>query len=722
MGQLTRAGWRLGAVAAVAMAAGCDGTLMVGGVSSAPCCGAGGTEPSGAAGGGDGQQPAGACQTAFDPGPSLIRRLTNREYERTVADLFGGPLPVASLLAPDVRFNAFDNNALTQELSVEHLRAYLAAAESVTAAVFASAQRRSAIAPCELATGGSTCLRQFVSALGQKMYRRPLSADELAGLEAVANAQPAGGDPYAKPAAALQTMLVSMSFLYRVEHGTPDPTRPGLARLSGYELASRLSYALLETTPDAELLAAAERGDLDSSEGLRAQVRRLLQGTTAREAFRHFSGQWLETPGLARQSRQVSTYPLWGDALKASMASEVERFIERLAFTDGASFMELIDTKVTYVDQQLAQLYGVQPAPPQGQWSQVTFGTDSPRSGVLTLASVLTVGSKELAASPMRRGKFVREALLCDPPPPPPSQAAIDGAPVKQPGMSEREWLALHRQDPACNGCHQLIDPVGFGLEGFGMIGEVRSVNEVGQPVDTHGTVVGFTPADFEGAAGLSQRLRENQGRVSQCVVKQLLRFQLGRDTTPNDACLVSTLDQQFAASGYRLPQLIEAIVVSDGFRYRRLADADPGAPPIATPSPTAPAAPGKLAVKALSASADDGEGNVGANAIDGDMSTRWAALGDGQSLTADLGAQKTISAVQIAWPYGAQRVDHYELAVSVDGVTFAHVFTGTASGTTVGLQRQTITPVAARFVKLVGHGNDQNEWNSVSELEVYGQ
>ncbi len=698
--------------------------MGAGSTSVAPgTAGANGAEDTDPAGPGGGQLPD-VPAVCGDPATSVMRRLTNREYQRTLNDLFGAGLPdVAARFPPDQAYGSFDNNAVTQNFTLDHARTYMAGAEEVAAAVFSNATRRAAILPCDVASGDAACLQQFVTQFGRRAYRRPLAADEVNQLVALAQKQPTS-DPYAGASAVVEAMLQSTSFLFRPEVGRDLPARPGLRAVSGYEMASRLSYALWGTLPDDALFLAAEAGELETPEGVRSHARRMMQSPRAKDAFHLFMRQWLNTPLLGNATRDTAHYPLWGDPLKASMAGEVERFMAHLAFEPSARFIDFIDSKTTFVDSNLAKLYNVT-EPPAGQWAQVTFPSTHERSGVMTLASVLTTASKPEAASPMLRGKFVRDVVLCDPPPPP-SEAAVTSAPVKAPGESERDWLARHRDSPACNSCHRLIDPIGFGLEAFGPIGEQRTVNEVGQPVDTRGEVVGFNPSEFVGANGLSQRLRENQDKVGRCVVTQALRFHLGRSEELVDACTIDAIASTFATGGYRYPELIEALVTSDAFRFRRASVDDPPAGGAtstpSTPSTPSPSTPNPVKLTPVSASASSDDGNVAANTIDGNLSTRWAANGEGQYVQVDLGAVKTAAYVRIAWAYGAERSDKYRVALSTDGATFTTVYDGQTAGGSTDFQRQDFTPAAARFVRIVGMGNSQNTWNSISELEVYGQ
>jgi hypothetical protein len=523
---------------------------------------------------GSAAQNTGACTGGTSvPGPMYLRRLTNQEYANTVRDLLGVAPSVAEL-PPDLSLHGFDNNAETIQISVAHLEVYRKLAEGLASALVASPTQRTTIVGCDL--GGATagaCLESFVRQFGLRAFRRPLTDEEFGAVLALAKSAPATDGPWGPAGLVVEALLQSPSFLFRVEVGRADPARPGLVHLTGHEVATRLSYLLWGTMPDAKLLDAAAGGRLDSPEGIQTQALAMLQDSSrAHPGFWSFASQWLRVTHFEALDRPATQFPLWTEALAASMVEETRRVVEDQTSRVGAPLLDLIDTRSTFVDSTLASFYGV--ASPGGNtWASVAMPAAQGRQGILTQGSILAVGANTRGTTPITRGKYIRETILCDVlPNPPPNVPPLAAAKV---GLSERERLAEHRVNAACGACHSLLEPLGFGLSNFDAIGTYRTTDDSGLPIDASGSLEGLPDPSFNGAVELVQRLR-GEPRVGKCVATHLLRYALGRGETDNDTCTIAQLGDVLQGGG-DLPSLVRGLVGSDPFLYRQAADSTAG-------------------------------------------------------------------------------------------------------------------------------------------------
>jgi hypothetical protein len=527
-----------------------------------------GPPPGGGGGGAAPPEVASACAGAAPlAGPSpAFRRLTNREYDRTARDLFGRRGSIVADFPTDAQIEGFDNNLEALTLSPLHVERYRDAAETLAWELVTAARTKPEIVGCDpQGAGRADCLKQFAQRFGRRAFRRPLAADEIAGLMKVADAAAADPDPHMSVALLVQAILQSPNFLFRVEIGARDPARPGARRLTGPELATRLSFLLLGTTPPDALLDAADRGALDTPEGLRAQAAALIKDPRAREALRTFYQQWLQLHELPSVRVDTTAYPTFSEGLRTSMAEESRRFLDDVLWNGDAR--DLLNRRSTFVDSALAKHYGLPPVSGTAGFVRYDFKPEEPRAGLLTHASVLTVHGREESVAPILRGKFVREALLCTPPPPPPDN--VPALPPQKGSESVRQRLDGHRSNPACAGCHGALDPVGFGLETFDLVGRHRTKDPFGNDLTGEGRIDGLEPPRFVGARELGDKLREAPGYPA-CVVKQVFRFTFGDLESDRDGCALARLAEAFRAGGHGLTQLLLAWVASDAFRYAR--------------------------------------------------------------------------------------------------------------------------------------------------------
>lgn len=520
------------------------------------------SNPSQGGGGSDGKP-----SDSVEPGPTFLRRLTNDEYNDTLRDLLNESETIdrASLFGfvPDARVHGFASNAENVTMSTTVLERYRAAAESVSESVVTDEAVRARVLGCDLASEGEACAKTFATRFARAAYRRPLSAEEKGELERLVTQSE---DTLEGLRIVIERVLLSPNFLFRIEEGVEDPERPHLMRLTGYEMATRLSYLLLGTTPSEKLLERAEKGELDSAEGVAKVAREMLSDPRAKLAVRRFYDQWLRLDTLPNMERDRTLYPEFDDELVASMREETWRLLDAHIWEPGKNFLDVVSSPKTFMNERLAEFYG---APAVTGWQLVSYPEGAGRKGLLGHASLLTVSTRSNRASIILRGKYIREVLLCTTMPPVP--AGVPTLADPDPNQSEADRLAQHSSDPSCAGCHRLMDPLGTGLSNFDAIGQFTAVDPQGFPVTTQGALHGYSELDdasFDGEVELADKLRELPA-LSQCVVTQLFRHAFARQERNSDSPLFARVNEAFAASGYDLKELLVAFVTSDAFRYR---------------------------------------------------------------------------------------------------------------------------------------------------------
>lgn len=423
---------------------------------------------------------------------------------------------------------------------------------------------RKKILICDPASGRA-CVEKIIGTLARRAYRRPVSRAEVAGLMQFVDAARAEGQSVEQGIQlAIQAMLVSPHFLFRIERD-PDPLDPEkVHRINDFELASRLSYFLWSSMPDDELLALAEAGKLSTPAVLDAQVKRMLADARSSALAENFAGQWLELRNLDVVKPDPQKFPEWSPELREAMKMETRLFFESLLKENG-SLADFLDARYTFLNELLARHYGIEGVKGP-DFRRVELTTDQ-RGGILGHASVLTVTSYPTRTSPVIRGKYVLENLLGEPPPPPPPDVpALDEQSVGNTG-SLRQQLEKHRANATCAACHNKMDTLGFGLENYDAIGRWRT--EDGKfPVDAGGTLP--NGKSFRNPAELRQLLKEDLPEFARCVTEKMLTYALGRGLERYDRRTVDDITRKLAASGYRFQTLIYEIVRSLPFQARR--------------------------------------------------------------------------------------------------------------------------------------------------------
>lgn len=505
----------------------------------------------------------------FSPAPVTARVLLPWQYVNAVRDLLGPTAAAQVTPPPAMVLNGFASIGAAQ-LSITSAAA-AAYETSAHRAATAGLAYNPSIIPC--APTGATdqaCYQQLVQAFGRRAFRRAVTPAEVARWAQVGvEAGTAYGTFQDGARHILAGMLMSPSFLYLPEVGAPDPEHPGWKKLTGLELASRLSFLLTGTLPDEELLTAAESGALDTAAGVRAQAQRLIALPAAVEATSHFFDELLDLGKVRELSKDLATYPGFDAQLAEALAEETQRLIQDIVFVKGGDVRSLFDAPYTFVNARLNEHYGFGAAvPADGRFVRVDLPPASRRGGILGQGAFLALNAHPVSTSPTHRGKFVRERLLCHPVGAPPNNVntSFPEDPPNQP-RTMKEKLTAHRENASCAGCHVLMDDIGLGLENFDAVGRYREV-EVGKPIDAASNLDG---KPFTGARELGALVREAP-TATLCLVKSLFRFSAGHVDQPSELRPMLAAHEAFAASGYRFDTAIIELVASDAFRYAGVA------------------------------------------------------------------------------------------------------------------------------------------------------
>ena len=416
---------------------------------------------------------------------------------------------------------------------------------------------------------GRACVERIISTLARRAYRRPVtSADTASLMKFVDMAKADGRSTEQSLQLAIQAMLVSPNFLFRIEHDT-NPTNPAdVHPISQIELASRLSYFLWSSMPDDALLALAESGRLREPATLRREVARMLADERSSALASNFAGQWLETRNLDVVQPDPKKFPEWNPELRDAMKAETRNFFEYIV-KENRPISEFLNANYTFLNERLAKFYGIEGVV-GSEFRRVELTTPQARDqrgGVLTQAGVLTVSSYASRTSPVIRGKYVLSNILGTPPPPPPPDVPnLNEAAVGISG-SMRQQLEAHRQNAVCASCHSRMDPLGFGLENYDAIGHWRTTDG-NFPIETAGTLPGGRT--FSSPAEMRAILSLELPQFSRTLIEKMMTYALGRGIRDYDRRTVESIHQTLTADGGRFQTLIQQIVESLPFQSRR--------------------------------------------------------------------------------------------------------------------------------------------------------
>ncbi len=548
------------------LVSGCTGAIIGQDDTASPAVGnAPGTDGSAGSAGGGVAVTATDCKLGAAPSAGLgnWRRLTAEQYRNTIADLLGLSADSSAFLQ-DSKTGPFDTNAQLPPQSAD-IDNYQTAAEKV--ARLALQDLSALLRGCDPATQGEdACAAAFIDDFGARAYRHNLSETQRVGLQQVYLVGKQDG--FAKGIElVVEAALQTPEFLYLAEFGTGSGP---LRELDSYELSTRLSYLFWNSMPDAELFEKAKSGVLKTNSELAAQAERLMQGDRFLASASSFHNQLfrverLTLPGVVTKDAKLGHE--FSDALKTAMSTELESFVSYVFASGGSSVRSLLTAKVAFPTGPLLPVYGLAAPPAAGQLDVV----DGSRSGILTLPGVMTA----VPALPTRhqatmRGNMIRQEVLCTVVPPP-DVAVNFMLPPNADELSNQELLRVHKDNPSCSGCHELMDPIGFGFERYNGVGQYIAATAAGEPVDATGYVQDLDGArvDFENAVELTERLAASP-QVRSCMARQWFRFSMAREPNSGDECSLAAVDKVLAAGDGDVRTALLALVSSDAFRNRK--------------------------------------------------------------------------------------------------------------------------------------------------------
>jgi hypothetical protein len=520
-----------------------------------------------------------------DVGTVAIHQLSNIEYDNTIRDLLGVTMPQPSAgFQPDGIALGFNTIADAQAMNPRSVKDYFEAAQKLVDSAFADPTMLANVVTCQSAGAGDvTCATQIITNFGLHAFRRPLEAWEITQYTKVySDALTAGEDHNGAIKHVVHTMLSAPQFLYRMEFD-PTPTSTEQRPLTSYEIASRLSYMLWSSMPDQSLFDLAASGSLLQLDTLQAQVDRMLQDPKSTTLVTDFAWQWFGALRMKDHDVDATIYPKWNEQLRASMEQEMAMYFDEFIH-GGRAYTDILTADVNFVDAPLADLYGM-PAPATPGMQRVEFTTDE-RRGVLGLAGFLTHTSRNNRTAPTIRGKWVLDSLLCQDIEPPANIVIPPLPPIDPTGATTvKDALDMHRNNAACSPCHNLVDPVGLGMEHYDGIGAYRPQYENGKPIDTAGELPG--PVAFTDFPDMLQKLSETPGgitgsaapKIVTCATQKLFTYGLGRAVGPSQSYLDQMTTNWFTQPTVNLSTLIKQLVVNDVFRFRH-GTPDPAATP----------------------------------------------------------------------------------------------------------------------------------------------
>jgi hypothetical protein len=500
------------------------------------------------------------------PPPGGLRRVLAHQYVGTIDVMFGPEVAAAALPPPDPSLGGFDSiAALESSLSPSDVMQYEESAKAVAQAVLAHPDKLALLVPCIAGEAPTVnCYTELATQLGRLAWRRPLTDEEIAPLAGVAVEAMEWDDGNFMTGVEYMVvaLLQSPRFLYIVEVGTESADGP--RELTQYELATRMAFFLLGRGPDVTLLDRAESGLLSTPEQIEQIANDLLGSPLARDTVNRFYGEFLTIRDLPLKGKDPELFPGFGEPLANAMIEETYRLVEEIVFERDTNVLDLYDSPTTFVNDDLAALYGIN-GPGPGEWVETPLPSEQHRAGVFTHASWLAMLSHGELNSPSRRGLFLQEQVLCNEIPPVPP----DVNPMLMPppeGMSLREWLeTMHAQSGgSCLGCHAQFDPMGFAFEHYDPIGAYRTLDN-GVTIDASGSVGGF--GEWNNAEELVLLVRDDV-RASGCLVKQVWVSALGFSDTTDQIGALMDLDETFVASEFNMKRLLVELTASDVFRH----------------------------------------------------------------------------------------------------------------------------------------------------------
>jgi hypothetical protein len=502
-------------------------------------------------------------------GPSPMRLLTRIQYDNTVKTLLGVLGKPSSKFPPENKASGFNNNATVHQVNPLLVSRYVEAAEGL--AQEAVDNGFGVILPCDpTVSGEESCGTEFVRTFGKRAFRRSLDEVEFDAFWGLFQKTLQESDFKTAIQRVIEATLQSPQFLYRIEQNFGmDAEKARKVPVPQLAIATRLSYFLWNNMPDDVLIEAAEKNKLGTEAEVTAQVRRMLDDPQALETIQDFHKQWLKTDGLSVLVKDDPSFQGSATQLRNDLEKSLMMFIQDNMWGKDGSVTKLFTSNKFSVSPTMAKVYGI--AMEGNEWQTVTLESDK-YSGLLTHPAMMALLSEPAQSSPVRRGVFVRQQILCQALQPPPPNLMVT-PPDPDPSLTTRERFREHTANPACAQCHKLIDSIGFGFENFDELGRFRGT-ENGLKVDGSGSIWGALDTtinkSFANASELSAMLSTST-QVYDCVARQWFRYSMGRVESRTDECSVQSAKQALVDSGGKLSELLVALAVSEAFRYEDL-------------------------------------------------------------------------------------------------------------------------------------------------------
>jgi hypothetical protein len=501
---------------------------------------------------------------AAQPGfVSAYRRLTESQYRHAIADTFGPDIIINARFEPERREDGLQAVGSAQlSVTTTGLEQYLAVARSVADQVV-DEKRRDKLVGCSSVSPGpaaDACAETFLKRAGLQLFRRPLSATEIAGFKSVwKNAADKSGDFNKAISLSLVSLLMSPEFLFRVERAEADPASSGAYRLDSYSKATRLSFTLWDAPPDAELATIARSGAIHDPAVMSKQIDRMLASPRLEAGVRAFFTDMLQFETFDTLSKDAATYPNFSQTVADSAREETLKFLVDHLVTRAADYRDIFTSPDTVLNRPLASVYDV-PYPSAEPWARFTFPEKSERAGVLTQVTFLSLFAHPGSSSPTIRGVKLNEIFTCVAIPQPPPDVDFSKVQALEKG-TVRTRLIDHMTNPGCSSCHLISDPPGLALERFDGLGQFRTM-ENGAPIDVAADIAG---KKFNGSVGLGQYMHDHPG-VPGCAVRRISAYGAGHSYGPDRANGLAERTSAFAASGYRWAPLLRGVLTDPQF------------------------------------------------------------------------------------------------------------------------------------------------------------
>jgi hypothetical protein len=507
------------------------------------------------------------CRKVASPGTKLVR-LTHAQYDNTVRDLLGLTVSPSAAFQKDPTFQGFNNNALGLNVADRLGRDYRRSAEDLGLQVVTTPAARARVVPC--AGPADDCARTFIASFGRKAFRRPLTQGEQDAFFLQfkkADAVLEGTDPFNKGVQlVVESMLQMPQFLYRVELAESAPVS-GMVPLTSFEIASRLSYMLWNTTPDPVLLDLAELGKLGTPAEVKAKALSMLDDPRAQKIVDDFHHQWLDLDKYNNLTRDPALFPSFSPALSPMMQQETLRFVNHVVFEEKAPFASLFTAPYTFVNRELAALYKLTGSYTTAAYTRVDLDPTQ-RAGLLTQTGFLASHAYTRIDSPIHRGVFMIRRILCLPLGDPPGNADLNLPAITGDIKTTRQQVTVHTSPAGCAGCHTRINSMGFAFGNYDAVGQYRTMDN-GVAVDASGSIaLGGKMHSFTNAIEFAKIVSQSE-EARGCYARNWMRYAYQRADAAEDGCDIEAMTRNLGRADYSVKEMIGDLTQNNSFRYR---------------------------------------------------------------------------------------------------------------------------------------------------------